>query len=88
MTDIVARLRERAGKYDEYDWHGKIELEAADAIERLQKSLKRCLYEAEGWLDESRGVAPDMLMYYDGWADEARRLLGNAGANEGSIIGE
>jgi hypothetical protein len=36
MTDLVKRLRERAGKYDEYDWHGDIELEAADRIEHLE----------------------------------------------------
>ena len=42
MTDIVERLRERAGKYDEYDWHGAIELEAADEIERLRADLISC----------------------------------------------
>lgn len=36
MTNtLVSRLRERAGKYDEYDWHGAIELEAANELERL-----------------------------------------------------
>ena len=35
-VDIVQRLRERAGQYDEYDWHGAIEREAADEIERLR----------------------------------------------------
>ena len=34
--DIVDRLRERAGQNDEYDWHGAIEREAADEIERLR----------------------------------------------------
>jgi len=37
MSDIVKRLRERAGHYDEYDWHQAIELEAAARIERLEK---------------------------------------------------
>jgi hypothetical protein len=42
MTDdIVARLRERSGKYDLYDWHSDIELEAADEIERLKKLLEQ-----------------------------------------------
>ena len=35
-ADIVDRLRERAGQYDECDWHGAIEREAADEIERLR----------------------------------------------------
>lgn len=38
--DIVDRLRERAGQYDEYDWHGAIEREAADEIERLRELTK------------------------------------------------
>ena len=38
--DLVKRLRERAGKYDEYDWHGDIELEAADRIEKLEAVTK------------------------------------------------
>lgn len=39
MSDIVERLRERAGKYDEYDWHWHcaVEQEAADEIERLRE---------------------------------------------------
>jgi hypothetical protein len=40
MTDVVKRLRERAGKYDEYDWHGDIELEAASRIEKLEAALR------------------------------------------------
>jgi hypothetical protein len=36
--DLVKRLRERAGKYDEYDWHGDIELEAASRIEELERA--------------------------------------------------
>lgn len=38
-ADIVERLRERAGQYDECDWHGEIELEAANEIERLRGLL-------------------------------------------------
>lgn len=36
QSDIVTRLRERAGKYDEYDWHSAIELEAAQEIHNLR----------------------------------------------------
>jgi hypothetical protein len=35
-ADLVIRLRDIAGKYDEYGWHDAIELEAADEIERLR----------------------------------------------------
>ena len=38
MTDLTKRLRQRAGEYDEYDWHREIELEAADEIEQLTKA--------------------------------------------------
>jgi hypothetical protein len=38
--DLVERLRERAGQNDEYDWHGDIELEAADRIEKLEAALR------------------------------------------------
>ena len=34
MKTLPERLRERAGQYDESDWHSAIELEAADALER------------------------------------------------------
>ena len=40
MTDdLVKRLRETSGKYDEYCWHSDIELEAADRIEELEAVL-------------------------------------------------
>jgi hypothetical protein len=40
MTDdLVKRLRETSGKYDEYCWHSDIELEAADRIEQLERAL-------------------------------------------------
>lgn len=40
MTDdLVKRLRETSGKYDEYCWHSDIELEAADRIEQLEKGF-------------------------------------------------
>lgn len=39
MSDLSARLRDRAGKYDEYAWHGDIELEAAAALDRLIEAL-------------------------------------------------
>ena len=42
MTDdLVARLRETSGKYDEYCWHSDIELEAADRIEKLEAALRK-----------------------------------------------
>jgi hypothetical protein len=45
--DLVKRLRERAGKYDEYDWHGDIELEAASRIEKLEAALRAIIDRAE-----------------------------------------
>lgn len=68
--DIVKRLR-KASKLLRPEEH-----EAADEIERLRKSLRRCLIEAEGWLDDARGGKPSDVMGYDGWADEAWSLLG------------
>jgi hypothetical protein len=38
--DLVKRLREHAGQNDEYDWHGDIELGAADRIEKLEAALR------------------------------------------------
>ena len=35
MKELIERLRQKAGQYDEYDWHSVTELEAADALERL-----------------------------------------------------
>ena len=46
----------------------------------LEKSLQRCLAEAEEWLMEARGVKPHEVIDYDGWADEARRLLAQTNA--------
>lgn len=44
MTDdLVKRLREASGKYDEYCWHSDIELEAADRIEELEKGFRDIL---------------------------------------------
>jgi hypothetical protein len=34
-VEIIAALRDRAGKYDEYDYHGDLETEAAKRIESL-----------------------------------------------------
>lgn len=39
QPDIIERLRKRAGKYDEYDWHSAIELEAAQEIYNLRAAL-------------------------------------------------
>jgi hypothetical protein len=42
MTDyreLVKRLRERAGQYDEYGWHSEIELESADALEAQAQEI-------------------------------------------------
>jgi hypothetical protein len=45
MTDdLVKRLRETSGKYDEYCWHSDIELEAADRIEWMQDIIARIQY--------------------------------------------
>lgn len=49
--------------------------------ERLRKSLARCLAEAEEWLDDARGCKPADVMDYDGWTDEARRLLAQNAVN-------
>ena len=35
MSPLIERLRQKAGQYDEYDWHSVTELEAADALERM-----------------------------------------------------
>ena len=46
MTDIkelVKRLRERSGQYDEYGWHSEIEIEAADALEAQAKEITELL---------------------------------------------
>ena len=45
IPTLIAELRARAGKYDEYDWHGGVERQAADALEKLTA-------EYEGWPDE------------------------------------
>ena len=36
MKELIERLRQKAGQYDEYDWHSVTELEAADALERME----------------------------------------------------
>jgi hypothetical protein len=41
--DLVKRLRETSGKYDEYCWHSDIELEAANRIEQLEKGFRDIL---------------------------------------------
>ena len=38
--DLSKRLRERAGKYDEYNWYTEIVLEAADRIDDLKEKLE------------------------------------------------
>ena len=40
MKELIERLRQKAGQYDEYDWHSVTELEAADALERMESELK------------------------------------------------
>ena len=50
MTDdLVARLRETSGKYDEYCWHSDIELEAADRIEELEAALRDVTTDWDRW---------------------------------------
>ncbi len=39
--DLVKRLRETSGQYDDHGWHSDIELEAADRIERLEAALEK-----------------------------------------------
>ena len=39
MKELIERLRQKAGQYDEYDWHSVTELEAADALERMVAEL-------------------------------------------------
>lgn len=46
-----------------------------EEVSALRASLRRCLSEAEGWLAEAHGVMPESDIDYDGWADDARRLL-------------
>ncbi len=65
MTDyreLVKRLRERAGQYDEYGWHSEIELESADALEaqakRIAEKDTRISELENGWLDEAKKCAP------------------------------
>ena len=41
MSDIVERLRNKSGQYDECDWHSAIEIEAADTIEQLRAENAR-----------------------------------------------
>jgi hypothetical protein len=49
MTDdLVKRLRETSGKYDEYCWHSDIELEAADRIEELEAALRE-IADPDSW---------------------------------------
>ena len=43
----------------------------------LEKSLRRCLKEAEEWMDEAPGCKPCDVGSYDGWADDAHNLLGD-----------
>lgn len=42
---LPQRLRERAGQYDECDWHEAIELEAAAEIERLNRKAEALFHE-------------------------------------------
>jgi hypothetical protein len=40
ITELVKRMRERSGQYDEYGWHSEIEIEAADALEAQAKEIE------------------------------------------------
>ena len=42
LSELAARLDERVGKYDEYDWHAQIELEAAAALREAEQLLREC----------------------------------------------
>lgn len=62
MTDdLVKRLRETSGKYDEYCWHSDTELEAADRIEELEAALLKIHMIAEA---RSRHAWDDHATYY------------------------
>jgi len=41
ITELVKRMRERSGQYDEYGWHSEIEIEAADALEAQAKEIAK-----------------------------------------------
>ena len=47
MSDIVERLRNKSGQYDECDWHSAIEIEAADTIEQLRAENARLKMDKE-----------------------------------------
>lgn len=74
MSDLVQRLRTRNGRRDGFGL-GPVCDEAADEIERLRSSLRRCVDEAEDWLYEARCCAPHEVIGYNGWHDEAMALL-------------
>lgn len=44
-------------------------------INDLKASLKECLDEAIGWLDNSTGCTPEEMMGYNEWDKRARALL-------------
>jgi hypothetical protein len=51
VKELIERLRQKAGQYDEYDWHSVTELEAADALERL--TAERDEYRSWGLQNEA-----------------------------------
>jgi len=40
VGELVKNLQDRAGKYDEYDWHGAVELEAATTLRAQAAALE------------------------------------------------
>lgn len=58
---LPERLRERSGQYDECDWHGAIEIEAADEIERLDRE-NEVLYHERKRVQASRDNTIRLLL--------------------------
>lgn len=84
-TDIVDRLRERAGQNDECDWHGAIECEAADEIERLRGKAKDSDDIANRVLTYNRNMCEAMSAPADLWAS-ARELADDLRTKYGCIV--
>ena len=67
MKELIERLRQKAGQYDEYDWHSVTELEAADALERLtaERDALRADAMRYRWLRRvERGLRGWNVMHY------------------------
>jgi hypothetical protein len=74
ITELVKRLRERSGQYDEYGWHSEIEIEAADALEAQSKAIAGLEYEAR-LFDEALGNAHARIAELEAEIAELREVL-------------